>query len=85
MIVSSNAYNRAKRDIVVMAVTSQFRAAPGFGEVWLVQWQCAVLLKPSAIKPVFATLEQQLVIRPLGKLVAADQTALRTAMADILG
>jgi mRNA interferase MazF len=39
-----------------MAVTSQFRPSPALGEVWLDQWEVAGLLKPSAAKPVFATL-----------------------------
>jgi mRNA interferase MazF len=57
VIVSSRPYNSARPDIVVMAVTSQVRPTPAFGEVWINQWQAAGLLKPSAIKPVFATLE----------------------------
>src|SRR5205814_9131886 len=36
--------------------TTLFRSS--LGEVWVGQWQAAGLLKPSAIKPVFATLEQ---------------------------
>ncbi len=77
MIVSTAAYNAAKPDAVVMAITSQFRPSPTMGEVWLSQWQAAGLLKPSAIKPVFATLEQALMIRQLGSLTADDQAALR--------
>jgi mRNA interferase MazF len=46
-----------------MAVTSQFRPSPALGEVWFRDWQAAGLLKPSAIKPVFVTLEQNLIIR----------------------
>jgi mRNA interferase MazF len=85
VIVSSLAYNRAKPDIVLMAVTSQFRPSPALGEVWLRDWQAAGLLKPSAIKPVFATLEQTLIIRQLGTLAAADQAALKNAISQILG
>ena len=54
VVVSSGAYNLAKPDIVVMAVTSQFRPSPTLGEVWLAQWQMAGLLKPSVVKPVFS-------------------------------
>lgn len=54
-----------------MAITSQLRPSPSFGEVWLREWQAAGLLKPSAIKPVFATLEQSLVLRILGRLYMA--------------
>lgn len=85
VVVSSRAYNAAKPDVVLMAVTSQLRANAILGEVWVQDWKAAGLLKPSAIKPVFATLEQTLVIRQLGALVAADREALRQAIAQTLG
>jgi mRNA interferase MazF len=68
-----------------MAVTSQLRPAPALGEVWISQWQSAGLLKPSAIKPVFASIEQRLVIRQLGVLQTADQAALRKAIDESIG
>jgi len=71
--------------VVVMAVTSQLRPSPTLGEVQVDQWQAAGLLKPSVIKPVFATLERALVIRQLGALPAADRAALRKAIGEILG
>jgi len=67
-----------------MAITSQFRPSPTLGEVWLRDWQAAGLLNPTAAKPVFATLEQTLIIRQLGTL-AADQAALKNAISQILG
>lgn len=67
-----------------MAVTSQLRATPAFGEVWIGDWKAAGLLKPSAIKPVLATLERALIIRQLGVLGAADQAALKKAIEAIL-
>lgn len=85
VVVSGGAYNLAKPDVVVMAVTSQLRPTPELGEVWIGQWQAAGLLKPSAVKPVFATLEQDLVLRQLGTLASNDQTALRRAISQILG
>ncbi|GAA0555967.1 type II toxin-antitoxin system PemK/MazF family toxin [Rhizomicrobium electricum] len=85
VVVSNRTYNDSKPDIVVMAVTSQLRPAPILGEVWLQDWQGAGLLKPSAIKPVFATLEQGLVIRKLGGLGAADTEALKRAIGVVLG
>ena len=71
--------------MVVMAVTSQLRPSQTRGEVQVGQWQAAGLLKPSVIKPVFATLERALVIRQLGTLSAADRAALRKAIEEILG
>lgn len=85
VVVSSRAYNTAKPDVILMAVTSQLRASAILGEVWLKDWKAAGLLKPSAVKPVLATLEQSLVIRQLGALGAADREALRSAIALTLG
>jgi mRNA interferase MazF len=85
VIVSSLAYNGVKPDIVLMAITSQLRPNPALGDVWLRSWQAAGLVKPSAVKPVFATLERTLVIRQLGALSASDQTAVKNAIGQILG
>jgi mRNA interferase MazF len=85
VVVSSRAYNAAKPDVIIMAITSQIHATSSLGEVWIVDWQLANLLKPSAIKPVFATLEQNLIVRHLGALHAPDQSALRAAIAAVLG
>ena len=85
-VVASNfAYSTIRADIVLMAVTSQIRANPALGEVPVAHWQAAGLLKPSAIKPVFATLEQSMVLRRLGVLNPADQAALRAGISRILG
>jgi mRNA interferase MazF len=70
--------------VVVMAITSQLRPGRKPGEVWVDQWQTAGLLKPSAVKPVFATLEQALILRHLGVLDAVDLAALREAIAETL-
>jgi mRNA interferase MazF len=68
-----------------MAITSQVRPAPTVGEVAVVHWQAAGLLKPSVIKPLLTTIEASLIIRHLGKLHADDQAGLRQALATILG
>jgi mRNA interferase MazF len=85
VVVSSPAYNASKPDIVVMAVTSQLRASALLGEVWLQDWHAAQLLKPSAVKPVLATLEQVTVIRRFGRLSADDLSSLKNAIRQIIG
>jgi len=85
VVVSSRAYAVERPDVVLMAITSQLRPSPAFGEVWIADWQSAGLIKPSAVKPVIATFEQRLVIRRLGALAAADSNALTQALAHILG
>lgn len=85
VVISTVAYNAARPDIILMAVTSQLRASAAFGEIWLADWQAAGLLKPSAVKPVIATLEASLVIRQLGAVVPDDANALRAALDAIIG
>ncbi len=85
VVVSSRAYSAARPDVMVMAVTSQLRANPSLGEVPVAEWQAAGLLRPSTVKPVFATLEQSLVLRRLGALDRGDQAALRATIGRIIG
>lgn len=85
VVVSNFSYSSVRPDVIVMAVTSQLRANRALGEVAVVEWQAAGLLKPSVVKPVFATFEQSLIIRRLGALDSADCAALRDGIARILG
>lgn len=84
VVVSSLAYNSARPDVVVMAITSQLHSTISFGEVFIRDWQIANLLKPSVIKPVFATLEQTLIIKKLGNLQKDDQAALKRSILQLM-
>ena len=85
VVISSAAYQRERPDLIIMAVTSQVRTALTVGEIIVGDWQGAGLLKPSAIKPVIATIEKPLVIKTLGQLKDDDQAALRSAIGKIVG
>jgi mRNA interferase MazF len=85
VIVSSNGYNTSRRDLVIMAITSQVRAPFGFGEALVTDWQSAGLIKLSVFKPVFATIEQRLVVRTIGALSAGDVRALRESVTQSIG
>ena len=85
VVISNSSYNTARPDVVIMAVTSQLHSSLSVGDVLISQWQAANLLKPSAVKPVFATLEQNLLLKQLGVLQPSDQAALRQAIASVLG
>src|SRR6185295_17213479 len=85
VVASSEAYNPASLDLVVLAITSQMRPAARLGEVFINAWHGAGLLKPSAIKPVIATIERRLITRRLGTLGSGDQAALKQALTEILG
>jgi mRNA interferase MazF len=71
--------------LILMAVTSQVKPRPGFGEVRIADWQAAGLLKPSVLKPILFTAEKTIIAKTLGRLKAADQDALRKVIAAMLG
>jgi mRNA interferase MazF len=85
VVISSERYHRERPDVILMAITSQTRPLPTVGEVAVVDWSAAGLLKPSVIKPLIATIEAQLILRQLGHLQANDLRALRGVLSAILG
>ncbi len=85
VIVSSAVYNSARRDLILMAVTSNVRMPLAIGEVAVVEWKKAGLLKASVIKPVLTTVEKRLGQKKLGHLEQADHTELQNALQVILG
>ena len=82
IVVSNHRYHAMRRDAVIMAVTSRNRATTG--EVPIEHWENAGLAKPSVVKPVFATVEQSLIVKELGVLQDADAAALMRAVALLL-
>jgi len=85
VVVSSEAYHRARPDILIMAITSQARPRPAIGEAPIRRWKEAGLIKPSVFKPLLATVERTLIRRKLGHLEPEDLQALRELLPTILG
>jgi len=85
IVVSSEAYHRDRRDVIVMAVTSQARPGSGIGESAVEGWKDAGLLKPSIVKPVLATIDRDLIVRKLGALRDDDCSAVQRTLSAILG
>ena len=85
VLVSSNAYNQTRPDIVLIAITSQIQIKAGFGEAVIRDWQAAGLLKPSAIKPVVFTAEKAIVRKTLGQLSDKDQQGLKAIIEAVIG
>jgi mRNA interferase MazF len=85
VVVSTDAYNAGRPDLVIMAITSQLRLPPGLGEAAVLDWRACGLLKPSLFKPVFATIERRLILRGMGRLAPEDLDNLRALIAQCLG
>ena len=85
VVISSDKYNSQKPDLIITAITSQFNTSISFGEMIIVDWKSAGLLKPSVIKPVITTIEKSLIIKKLGKLKEKDCDELKELISLILG
>ncbi len=85
VIISCQSYQQARPDIILMAITSQIRNELTIGEYVLQDWQPAGLLKPSVLKPLIATLEQNQIVKVMGQLSNSDREALRKTIQTVLG
>jgi mRNA interferase MazF len=68
----------------LMAITSHVRPSQQFGECLLQEWLQAGLLKPSVLKPLIATLQQNQVVKVMGQLSMTEQNGLQNVLQDIL-
>lgn len=83
-VVNSEAYDRERPDVILLAVTSQVHLPARFGEAVVEDWKTAGLLKPSMLKPVLTTVEKSIVRRRLGKLVPKDRERLQQIVREIV-
>ena len=60
-----------------MAITGHLFPYSRIGEVVIVDWKEAGLIKASTIKPILTTIEKTLIIRTLGRLRQDDILALK--------
>lgn len=84
LVISSAAYGRARREIVVAAITSNVTRRL-FGEHVLVDWRDAGLLFPSTVTGIIRTVSRPVVRRRLGSLTPADLAAFDDLLRRSLG
>jgi mRNA-degrading endonuclease toxin of MazEF toxin-antitoxin module len=84
VVVSTDAYNRSRPDLLVAAVSTQVSRASAFDHV-LHDWRAAGLRYPSVVKGRVVALAQSLVRRAIGRLSSADQAAYDERLLTILG
>ncbi len=83
-VISSQDYNTSRPDLILVAVTSQVKTPLMFGEMAIANWQAAGLLKPSVVKPVITTIQQDLVVKKLGQLSSIDYQSLKQLLSLLL-
>lgn len=85
IVVSSSFYNLSLPNVVLMAVTSQVKKPLKAGEIEIINWQKARLLKSSVVKPIFIRIEKKLILRTLGSLDKTDEQNLKIGLQKLIG
>lgn len=84
VVISSAAYNRARQEVIVAAITSNVRRR-FFGDYLIADWKGAGLLFPSLVTGIFRTIKRTMIDRKLGSMPKADMEAIDREMHRSLG
>jgi mRNA interferase MazF len=71
LVISSSAYNRGRKEVVVAAITSNVRRRL-FGDHLIADWKAAGLLFPSVATGILRTITRGMIYRKLGVLAKVD-------------
>jgi mRNA-degrading endonuclease toxin of MazEF toxin-antitoxin module len=75
VVISSPAYGRGRREVVVAAITSNPRRRL-FGDHLVTDWKSAGLLFPSVATGIIRTVAREIIDRKLGAMGKADMDAI---------
>ena len=74
LVITSSAYHRARREVILAAITSNVRRRL-FADHVVADWKAAGLLFPSLVTGIVRTVKQTMIERKLGSLTKADLQA----------
>ena len=83
LIVSPDQFN-AEYDVVIAFITSKLDQENRIGDYSIKEWHKSNLPKPSMIRMKFATVDQSIIIKKLGRLSTNDANAFKQLLLDFL-
>ncbi|MEY4636009.1 MAG: hypothetical protein RJA55_1807 [Acidobacteriota bacterium] len=83
VLVSSARYHRSRREAVLAAITSNVERLLT-GDHQIQQWKAAGLPLPSTVTGIVRTIKQEMIVKKLGELPAADLHAVEGQLRLIL-
>ena len=84
VVISAPAYQRARREVVVAAITSNVRRRL-FGDHLITEWRAAGLLFPSVVTGILRTIKRTMIDRKLGSLPKPDLEGINQELRRSLG
>lgn len=85
VVLSINAFHQAGSKLIVATLTSNILPPFRPGHTAINDWSSAGLLKPSAMRGIIITIDQNEVVRPLGVMSAQDFSDVEQAIKTIMG
>lgn len=79
LVISSARYHRGRREAIIAAITSQVGRVL-VGDYRLERWEDAGLPLPSTVTGIIRTIKQNMIIRKIGEISAADRAAVEAAL-----
>lgn len=83
VLVSSARYHRSRREAILAAITSNVERLLT-GDHQIQQWKAAGLPLPSTVTGIVRTIKQEMIVKKLGELSAADLDAVEGQLRLIL-
>ena len=84
VVISSAAYNRARQEVMIAAITSNVRRR-FFGDHQIADWKGAGLLFPSLATGIVRTIKRTMIGRKLGTMPSPDLEAINRELRRSLG
>ena len=84
VIVSTEAYNTGRQELVVTAITSNTQRLL-VGDYLIGDWEGAGLLFPSVVTGIIRTVKQSMIIRKLGTVPSGDMRSIEEILKTSLG
>ena len=84
VVISSPAYQRARQEVVVVAISSTVRRRL-FGDHAIRDWKEAGLLFPSVVTGILRTIKRTMIHRKLGSMARPDLEAVERELRRCLG
>ncbi len=85
VVLSVPAFHQAGTKLIVAALTSNLSQPFRPGDTLIGGWQAAGLFKPSAMRGLVTTIDQDEVVRLIGRLSPQDLADLEQGVASIMG
>lgn len=85
LVISTDAFNKAAREIVIAQITSRTRARALPGDYLVSRWKEAGLIAPSLVRARVTTLQNTLPARTLGRMPDDEMSAVSRSLAGALG